>query len=140
MTQTVCGPTAMEQRPEDLAAAARRALIQACFHENDPAMTQSDMLKNNVSVQEMSVAMDYRIHIVDWMRLNKFPDGFQGLKVWSDSEIKKFSDHANVRRASGENALGLKMGPITNVQAQAALDTEHARMAVNPAYKSAYLQ
>lgn len=140
MTQTVTGPAAMEQRPEDLKYAERRALIQSCFHKDDPKLTQTEMLKHNISTEEMRQSMDYKINIIDWMRENNFPDGFQGLKVWPDSEINKFLAWANPKRESGNNALNLKMGVMTKVQAQAALDTEHARMAVNPAYKSEYLK
>ena len=91
METTVGNQGTMTQADKD--AAARRLVVQGCFIETDPKKTQELMLAHNVTAAEMQTAMDYRIDATAWMHDNHFPDGFQGLKVWPDSEVEMYRKH-----------------------------------------------
>lgn len=143
---TVTGPGQLPQRPEDAVAAERRAQVQKCFDESSPTATQANMLKHSVTAAEMVAAMDYKLDALRWMRMNGFPDGFQGLKVWPDADINAYltwksaqpnpfgpGTHGDAYQAHG-------IDPATNslvrAQAQEQLDLEAARKNANPAYVS----
>lgn len=131
--KTVIGADPIPERPEDVAAAKRRELVQGCFFEKDPKMTQKLMLVHDITAQEMHDAMDYKLDAIAWMRENGFPDGFQGLKVWPTSEVDKF--YAWHAIASTQNSLGLPGIRPSYSQVQAIMDREFGANKISPAHK-----
>jgi hypothetical protein len=49
--ETVIGADPIPVRQEDVDAAARREVVQGCFKEHDPKMTQKLMLVHDVTAQ-----------------------------------------------------------------------------------------
>lgn len=146
MTQTVAGPEALLTRPEDIAALERRRCVQACFHETDVAATVAEMVQHNVSAAELKETMDFKLDTTLWLRTKGVPDGFQGLKVWSNAEIDKFIDWKLPQqnpfgggKTFAETYKADGVDPRTDKQTRAAiqdvLDREHARVALDPSLK-----
>lgn len=131
MTQTVTGPSALDQRPEDLAAANRRKLVQAVFEQNlTKNSLMEEMVRHNVSVTELAQAMDYKVDAIAYMRTMGIPDGFQGLKVWPQSELNKYY----AWQAKTPNALNINVGAPPMHIVQAVMDREFANHQINPAH------
>lgn len=69
----------------------RRKLCQAVFTTNpgrDALMAA--MVQHSISAQEMQDAMDYQVSAIDHLRALGVPDGFAGLKVWSEAELQRY--------------------------------------------------
>jgi hypothetical protein len=130
--ETVIGADPIPVRQEDVDAAARREVVQGCFKEHDPKMTQKLMLVHDVSAKELHDALDYKLDATAWMRENGFPDGFQGLKVWPKSEVDKF--YAWHDKVSSQNALNLPGIRPSYSQVQAIMDREFGAHAISPAH------
>ncbi len=69
----------------------RRKLCQAVFTTNpgrDALMAA--MVQHSISAAEMQDAMDYQVSAIDHLRALGVPDGFAGLKVWSEADLQRF--------------------------------------------------
>lgn len=111
----------------------RRKLVQAVFESHsgkDPLMQA--MLLHNIKASELVEALDYKLDATAHMRDLGFPDGFQGLKVWSAAEVKEYQDWAE----STPNALNLKSFRPENAKAQAAMDRDARLKDMNPLHVS----
>lgn len=129
MEPTVGNP--MAQRPEDIAAAKRRANVQAVFETNKTKDSlMREMLMHNISVTELAQALDYKVDAIAYLRELGVPDGFQGLRVWPQSELDKYY----AWQAKTPNALNLKVGPPPMHMVQAIMDREFANSQLNPAH------
>lgn len=128
---TVVGADPIQPRPEDLAAAKRRANVQAVF---DTAKTKdalmSAMTTHEISVTELAQALDYRLDAIAYLRELGVPDGFQGLKVWPQDELDKYY----AWQAKTPNALNINVGPPPMSVVQAVMDREFANHQLNPAH------
>ncbi len=141
--QTIAGPGPDTYTAQDIEAAKRRELVQGCFQADNPALTKQLMLVHNVSVQEIQTAMDYKVDVINWMRMNGFPDGFQGLKVWPDAEIDAIIKWQTAQlNPVGPGTIGdlfayQQIDPLTDkkhrAEMQDILDREHRRQQINPA-------
>ena len=129
METTVGNP--MAQRPEDIAAAKRRANVQQVFESCQTKDSLMDMMtKHQISVTELAQAMDYKLDAIAHLRNLGVPDGFMGLKVWPQSELDKYwAWHAKT-----PNALNLANVKPTMAQVQEVMDREFAANAINPAH------
>lgn len=121
----------MAQRPEDLAAAKRRRLVQDVFDVNKTKDSlMSAMLTHDISVTELAQALDYKLDAIAYLRDTGVPDGFQGLKVWPQAELDKYwAWHAKT-----PNALNLASVKPSMSQVQAVMDREFANHQINPAH------
>lgn len=121
----------MAQRPEDIAAAKRRANVQQVFESCQTKDSLMDMMsKHQISVTELAQAMDYKLDAVAHLRNLGVPDGFMGLKVWPQSELDKYwAWHAKT-----PNALNLANVKPTMAQVQEVMDREFAANAISPAH------
>lgn len=129
MEPTVGNP--MAQRPEDIAAAKRRANVQAVFETNKTKDSlMREMLMHNISVTELAQALDYKVDAIAYLRELGVPDGFQGLRVWPQSELDKYY----AWQAKTPNALGIQVGPPPLHMVQAVMDREFANHEINPAH------
>jgi len=127
MTETTVGQ-ASEITEADKAAAQRRLLVQSVFETcktKEPLM--AGMTEHNISVTELAQALDYKLDAIAYLRDIGVPDGFQGLKVWPQSELDKYY----AWQAVTHNALGLVVGPPAPAVVQAVIDREHANHAIN---------
>lgn len=71
----------------------RRKLCQAVFATNPTRdMLMAAMVQHSISAQEMQDAMDYQVSAIDHMRAIGVPDGFAGLKVWSEASLQRYFD------------------------------------------------
>ena len=121
----------MEQRQEDIKAAARRKLVQAVFETcKTKATLMSAMTTHEISVTELAQAMDYKLDAIAHLRNLGAPDGFMGLKVWPQSELDKYY----AWQAKTPNALGIHVGPPPMSVVQAVMDREFANHEINPAH------
>jgi len=121
----------MAQRPEDIAAAKRRANVQAVFETNKTKDSlMREMLMHNISVTELAQALDYKVDAIAYLRELGVPDGFQGLRVWPQSELDKYY----AWQAKTPNALGIHVGPPPMSVVQAVMDREFANHQINPAH------
>lgn len=121
----------MAQRPEDIAAAKRRANVQAVFETNKTKDSlMREMLMHNISVTELAQALDYKVDAIAYLRELGVPDGFQGLRVWPQSELDKYY----AWQAKTPNALGIQVGPPPLHMVQAVMDREFANHEINPAH------
>lgn len=121
----------MAQRPEDIAAAKRRANVQAVFETNKTKDSlMREMLMHNISVTELAQALDYKVDAIAYLRELGVPDGFQGLRVWPQSELDKYY----AWQAKTPNALGIQVGPPPLHMVQAVMDREFANHQINPAH------
>lgn len=134
METTVGNP--MDQRPEDIAAAKRRANVQAVFETNKTKNSlMGEMLMYDISVTELAQALDYKLDAIAYLRDLGIPDGFQGLKVWPQSEIDKYY----AWQAKTPNALNIVVGPPKMSIVQAVMDREFANHEINPAHPIPWL-
>lgn len=148
MTITVAGPTPIEPSAADIAALARRTLVQATFNENqaNPEQLFKTMVDLKISVQEMHNCLDHTMNIIAWMRSHGAKDGFQGLKVWSSEEIKAYVDwQVSQPNPISGGTLGdafkaQGVDPYTNVlmlaNVQAVLDTQAKNEELMPEKKA----
>ena len=122
----------MAQRPEDIAAAKRRSNVQQVFESNKTKDSlMREMLMHDISVTELAQALDYKLDAIAYLRDLGIPDGFQGLKVWPQSEIDKYY----AWQAKTPNALNLlDMGKPKMSVVQAVMDREFANHQLNPAH------
>ena len=129
METTVGNP--MAQRPEDIAAAKRRANVQQVFESCQTKDSLMDMMtKHQISVTELAQAMDYKLDAIAHLRNLGVPDGFMGLKVWPQSELDKYwAWHAKT-----PNALNLANVKPTMAQVQETMDREFSANAISPAH------
>lgn len=132
MTQTVAGPEALTPTQADLDAAARRLVVQSCYHEGDRTATMNDMVKFGVTAKELQGAMDYKMDAIAWMREQRFPDGFQGLKVWPDKDLETYYKW----QAVTPNALSIEGIKPSYSQVQEILDREARLKVITEGYKS----
>jgi hypothetical protein len=129
METTVGNP--MEQRPEDVEAAKRRANVQQVFETNKSKEDlMNAMVKHQISVTELAQAMDYKIDALAYLRDLGCPDGFMGLKVWPADEVARYYAWQKVT----PNALNLEGIKPSPAQVQATMDREFANNAINPAH------
>ena len=128
---TVLGADPITPRPEDIAAAKRRANVQQVFESCQTKDSLMDMMtKHQISVTELAQAMDYKLDAIAHLRNLGVPDGFMGLKVWPQSELDKYwAWHAKT-----PNALNLANVKPTMAQVQEVMDREFAANAINPAH------
>ena len=71
----------------------RRKLCQAVFATNPTRdMLMAAMVQHSISAQEMQDAMDYQVSAINNMRALGVPDGFAGLKVWSEADLQRYFD------------------------------------------------
>ena len=128
---TVLGADPIAPRPEDIAAAKRRKLVQDVF---DTSKTKdalmSAMTTHEIPVTELAQAMDYKLDAIAHLRSLGVPDGFMGLKVWPQSEVDKYY----AWQAKTKNALNLQVGPPPMYMVQQVMDREFANHALNPAH------
>lgn len=111
----------------------RRKLVQAVFESQrgkEPLMQA--MLLHNIKASEMAEALDHQVDAIAHMRELGFPDGFQGLKVWSAAEVKEYQDWAE----SVPNALNLKSFRPENTKAQAVMDRDARLKDMDPLHVS----
>jgi hypothetical protein len=128
---TVLGADPIAPRPEDIAAAKRRALVQQVFESNKAKdALMAAMTENQISVTELAQAMDYKLDAVAYLRDLGCPDGFMGLKVWPQSELDKYW----AWHAVTPNALNLANVKPSPAQVQAVMDREFAAHAISPAH------
>ena len=127
----------MEARPEDIAAAKRRWNVQQVFESNKTKSSlMEEMRMHDISVTELAQALDYKIDAIAYLRELGIPDGFQGLKVWPQSEIDKYY----AWRDKTPNALNLLgMGKPQMSVVQAVMDREFANHEINPAHPIPWL-
>ena len=127
----------MAARPEDIAAAKRRWNVQQVFESNKTKSSlMEEMLKHDISVTELAQALDYKMDAIAYLRELGVPDGFQGLKVWPQSEIDKYY----AWRDKTPNALNLLgMGKPQMSVVQAVMDREFANHEINPAHAIPWL-
>ncbi len=127
----------MAARPEDIAAAKRRWNVQQVFESNrTKSSLMEEMLKHDISVTELAQALDYKLDAIAYLRELGVPDGFQGLKVWPQSEIDKYY----AWRDKTPNALNLVgMGKPQMSVVQAVMDREFANHEINPAHPIPWL-
>lgn len=127
----------MAARPEDTAAAKRRANVQSVFEMNKTkASLMEEMLMHDISVTELAQALDYKLDAIAYLRDLGIPDGFQGLKVWPQSELDKYY----AWREKTPNALNLlDMGKPKMSVVQAVMDREFANHQINPAHAIPWL-
>ena len=127
----------MAARPEDIAAAKRRWNVQQVFESNrTKSSLMEEMLKHDISVTELAQALDYKMDAIAYLRELGVPDGFQGLKVWPQSEIDKYY----AWRDKTPNALNLLgMGKPQMSVVQAVMDREFANHEINPAHPIPWL-
>lgn len=126
----------MAQRPEDIAAAKRRANVQVAFEINltkDSLMAA--MAQYDISVTELAQAMDYKLDAIAYLRDLGVPDGFMGLKVWPQSELDKYYAWHD----KTPNALGLQVGRPSLSVVQGVMDREFANHQINPAHQVPWL-
>ena len=143
--ETIIGGTEhpVELTEADKQAIVRRKLVQAVFATNpgkDALM--SAMIEHSITVDELQKAMDYQVDAIKHLRMLGVPDGFQGLKVWSDAVINTVLDWQLAQPnpfGSGTIADIFKaqhVDPYTNAperaKVQALLDTEARRQAADP--------
>lgn len=135
MTTTVGNP--MAQRPEDIAAAKRRANVQMAFELNKTKDSLMEaMAKYDISVTELAQALDYKLDAIAYLRELGVPDGFQGLKVWPQEALDKYY----AWRDKTPNALNLlNMGKPQMSVVQAVMDREFANHQINPAHQVPWL-
>lgn len=134
MTTTVGNP--MASRPEDIAAAKRRANVQMAFELNQTKDSlMAAMTARDISVTELAQALDYRIDAIAYLRDLGVPDGFQGLKVWSQAELDKYY----AWQAKTPNALNLQVGRPSLSVVQGVMDREFANHEINPAHAVPWL-
>lgn len=121
----------MAQRPEDIAAAKRRKVVQDVFAVNKTKdALMSAMVTHDISVTELAQAMDYKLDAIAYLRNLGIPDGFMGLKVWPQSELDKYwAWHAKT-----PNALNLENVKPSMAQVQGVMDREFAAHQINPAH------
>ena len=131
MTTVLCADP-IAPRPEDIAAAKRRKLVQDVF---DTAKTKdalmSAMTTHEIPVTELAQAMDYKMDAIAYLRNLGVPDGFMGLKVWPQSELDKYY----AWQAKTPNALNLQVGPPPMHMVQQVMDREFSNNALSPAHK-----
>lgn len=71
----------------------RRKLVQAVFATNTSRdALMAAMIEHAISAAEMQDAMDYQVNAIDHMRALGLPDGFGGLKVWSNADLQRYFD------------------------------------------------
>lgn len=132
MNDTVIGADPIPERPEDVAAATRRKLVQDVFENNLTKLTLMEgMQRYDISVTELAQAMDYKLDAIAYLRDLGVPDGFKGLKVWPQEELDKYY----AWQAVTPNALGIVVGPPTLSVVQGIMDREFANNQLNPAHK-----
>ena len=128
---TVLGADPIAPRPEDIAAAKRRKLVQDVF---DTAKTKDALMalmpENQISVTELAQAMDYKLDAIAYLRELGVPDGFMGLKVWPQAEL----DAYYAWQAKTPNALNIQVGPPPLHIVQAVMDREFANHQLIPAH------
>ncbi len=134
----------------DKQAAIRRKLVQSVFATNpskDALMTA--MIAHSISADELQTAMDYQIDAIKHLRMLGVPDGFQGLKVWSDAVINTVLDWQLAQPnpfGTGTIADIFKaqhVDPYTNAperaKVQELLDREARRQAADAFYKAPWM-
>lgn len=116
---------------QELQRLARLKLVQAVFELNKTKLDlMTAMTGNNISVTELAQAMEYKLDAIGHLRKLGVPDGFQGLKVWPQSELDKYY----AWQAVTPNALNI-IGPRpTMEQVQGIMDREFAAAAISPAH------
>lgn len=130
MTTTVGNP--MAQRPEDIAAAKRRANVQQVFESCQTKDSLMDMMaKHQISVTELAQAMDYKLDAIAHLRNLGVPDGFMGLKVWPQAEVDKYL----AWHKATPNALNLQIDNAPPMyMIQQVMDREFANHQINPTH------
>lgn len=73
--------------PPDPRMVAIRAFFDA--YQLQPAIIFSAMVTYGVSVDDLEDALDYRVNVIHYLRLNSAPDGLGGVKIWPKAEIDK---------------------------------------------------
>jgi len=122
----------MEQRQEDIKAAARRKLVQAVFETcKTKATLMSAMTTHEISVTELAQAMDYKLDAIAYLRELGVPDGFMGLKVWPQVEVDKYI----AWHKATPNALNLQIDNAPPMyMIQQVMDREFANHQINPTH------
>ena len=129
METTVGNPLAA--RPEDIAAAKRRWNVQQVFESNKTKSSlMEEMLKHDISVTELAQSLDYKLDAIAYLRDMGIRDGFQGLKVWPQSELDKYY----AWQAKTPNALNIQVGPPPMSVVQDVMDREFSNHQINPAH------
>ena len=129
---TVLGADPIAPRPEDIAAAKRRKLVQDVFDTaNTKDALMSAMTTHEIPVTELAQAMDYKMDAIAYLRNLGVPDGFMGLKVWPQSELDKYY----AWQAKTPNALNLQVGPPPMYMVQQVMDREFSNNSLSPAHK-----
>jgi hypothetical protein len=129
---TVIGADPLPQRPEDIAAAKRRKLVQDVFAVNKTKDSLMEaMAQHSISVTELAQALDYTLDAIAYLRDLGVPDGFMGLKVWPQADLDKYYEW----QAKTPNALNLQVGPPPMYMVQQVMDREFSNNALSPAHK-----
>lgn len=150
---TAVGPVGTTPPTEqDKAMLTRRVGIQTYFnaYESDPSAIVAAMINYGVNAAELTAAMDYRINITHYLRDANVPDGFGGLKVWSEPEIAHYIDwQAAQPDMFKDGAIGHSWAdagitsPHTDKairhMAQDAMDTAQRRAAMSVSYVAPWL-
>ena len=132
--------------PEEQKRLERRALCQRVFDLPDAEIQQA-MVTHHISAAELQDANDYRADAIARLRAIPVEDGFQGLKVYSDAELKVFFAWKATQPNpvvggtfadawAGKNPM---QDPLIRAQAMEVMDRVYAVNHISPEHKVPWL-